>query len=641
MLLENLREKRFINRGGYNMSNGFLRGIIIIGFIALGLAILYPTYKWYYVFNETEREIGSTSQKEVNNLIEELEININQIRNALKNNSEFYYILESSKSSKVVLDIRPEKRDYNLNLDFERLKNIINKVNPDYNDFKSLEESFNKSKQYIAKIAEIESYRGIRNRIIKLGLDLAGGVHFVVGVDKDELKKIIEEKYMSLMDKNKIIDELKAKNYDPKTLAQEVDKRIEKLLEEKEKRVETEEKESIDRVLLKIRNRIDQFGVSETVIRKSANNTITIELPGLKNKDAAKEVITKVGRLTFQLVNEDLVKKTPLEYKDAKGIIVNKEYIYKLKTELPDGTVLLWVQEQDKFGIPRDIGVLPVFKKVELDGERIKDARVEYDPTGLPYIGFDLDSEGADIFAAITKANVGNRLAIVLDDKIQSAPVIQTQITGGRAQITGSFSLEEAQTLSAILRAGSLPVPIRIEEERVVGPTLGKDQIEQGLNASILAIILVVLVMLVYYKWSGLNASFAQVLNLLFILAVMAQLGSTLTLPGIASIVLTIGMGVDANVIINERIKEELREGKGIESALRLGYSSAFRTIFDSNITTIFSGIILALIGSGSVKGFGVVLIIGLLANLFTAVFITRFIYDIFVYKFRIKKISI
>jgi len=622
------------------MTNGFLKTIIIVGTLILATVILYPTYEWYYFFDEQKREIGNTSQKELNSLYEELEINIGNIRSAIKN-TEYYYLLESKKSSKVILDLRPEKRDYHLNLDFETLKKIVIKNNPDYKDFEILEKSFNTAKDYIAKIKEIEKYKGVRGKIIKLGLDLAGGVHFVVGVNKEELKKIIEDKYAPLMDKNKIIEELKSKGVEPRMIEEEAKNRIKQLEEEKEKRIENEEKEGIDRALLKIRNRIDQFGVAETTIRKSANNTITIELPGLKNKDAAKEVITKVGRLTFQLVNEELVKKVPLEYKDTKGIIVNKEYIYKLKTEIPNDTVLLWVQEQDKFGIPRDIGVLPVFKKVDLDGERIKDARVEYDPTGLPYIGFDLDSEGADIFASITKANVGNRLAIVLDDKIQSAPVIQTQITGGRAQITGSFSMEEAKTLAAILRAGSLPIPIQIEEERVVGPSLGKDQIQQGLNSSLLAMILVILVMIVYYKWSGLNASIAQLINVYFILAVMAQLGSTLTLPGIASIVLTIGMGVDANVIINERIKEELREGRGIESALRLGYSSAFRTIFDSNITTIFSGIILALVGTGPIKGFGIVLIIGLAANLFTSVFITRFIYDVFVYKFRIKKLSI
>ena len=253
----------------------------------------------------------------------------------------------------------------------------------------------------------------------------------------------------------------------------------------------------------------------------------------------------------------------------------------------------------------------------------------------------EFDARGAKIFERITEKNIKKRLAIILDNNVYSAPVIQDRIAGGHAQITGRFGMEEARDLAIVLRAGSLPAPVKILEKRSVGPSLGQDSINRGINAMLIGCLAVIVFMIVYYRLSGIVANFALVLNIVLLLAALAAFGATLTVPGLAGIVLTIGMAVDANVLIYERIREELRNGKTVKAAIDTGYSRAFTTIFDSNLTTIISAIFLFQFGTGPVKGFAVTLTIGLLANMFTAVAVTRVIYDYFVQERRIKTLSI
>jgi preprotein translocase subunit SecD len=281
-------------------------------------------------------------------------------------------------------------------------------------------------------------------------------------------------------------------------------------------------------------------------------------------------------------------------------------------------------------------------KRAVLTGEYLTNARVMIDSRyNEPYVSLSFDSQGARLFEQITGENIQKRLAIVLDDNVNSAPVIQDKISGGHAQITGRFTMDEARDLAIVLRAGALPAPVKIIEERTVGPSLGKDSIDKGIKSMIIGGIAVILFMAIYYNLSGLIANFALLLNIIFIAAGLAFFGATLTLPGMAGIILTIGMAVDANVLVFERIREELRLGTTARAAVDSGYSKALVTILDANITTLIAALVLFQFGTGPVKGFAVTLSLGIIASLFTALFITKVIFDYLLTVRRMKKISI
>lgn len=626
------------------MRYGFLKFVIIAGAIVLSWFILSPTYQWYYKLSEEEKAMASVSKKELNSLTDVIEENIQDVRRAV-GKKEWYKIAHAKNTKELIFNISPTAEKYILDLSQEEVKKLITKVNPQYQEIDLALDKYENAKKGIQKLEQVNYYKNLKKRVIKLGLDLAGGVHFVLGIDEEKLLENLNILYQDDLNPTLVKEVLKKEN--PQDNDTVLEKKVaDKIAQTKKtiaEKLDLERNEGVDQALTKIQSRIDQFGVSEPVIRRGPQNTIVVELPGEKDKESAKEIVTRVGRLSLQLVNDEYLKQIPYDKKDRLENVIDREFINEARRTQAYGkdTEFCWVQEIDRFGMAKNIGVLPVYKKVEVDGRHITDARVNFDQTGEVYISFELDREGATAFAAVTKASKGKRLAIVLDEKIQSAPTIQSEILGGKAQITGNFSMEEGKTLAAILRSGSLPVPLKIEEERVVGPSLGADQISRGLDASLVSFLLIFVFCVFFYRWSGLNVNFAVILNIVFILAVMAQLGATMTLSGIAGLILTLGMSVDANIIINERIKEELREGRSLESALSLGYQSAFRTILDSNITTLFTALVLALIGSGAIKGFGVTLMIGLIVNLFTGVFITHFIYDIFVHRFKVKRLSI
>jgi preprotein translocase subunit SecD len=281
-------------------------------------------------------------------------------------------------------------------------------------------------------------------------------------------------------------------------------------------------------------------------------------------------------------------------------------------------------------------------EKTLMTGEVLKDARVALDSQfHEPYVALEFDDIGAKLFEQITGANVKKRLAIILDNNVYSAPVIQERIAGGRAQITGRFTTEEAKDLAVVLRAGALPAPVKILEQRTVGPSLGQDSIHKGIISTLISAAFIVLFMIFYYRASGMIADIALILNVVLTLATLALFRATLTLPGIAGLVLSIGMAVDANVLIHERIKEELRWGKTIRAAIDQGYHRAFSAIIDSNLTTLIAGVLLYQFGTGPVKGFAVTLSIGILANIFTAVYITRVIFDFWTLELKVKTLSI
>jgi len=368
---------------------------------------------------------------------------------------------------------------------------------------------------------------------------------------------------------------------------------------------------ALERALEVIRNRIDEFGVRETVIQIQGDSQIVLQLPGFTDRERAIDLIKKTGFLEFKLVEDDVNK-----LKNALSGEINEEYELKYLDEKP----------------------IVLNKQSALSGEMIKDARVDFshEQFGMPYVSLNFTSEGAKEFARLTRENIGRRLAIVLDGNIKSAPVIQEEIPSGNAQISGRFNVQEANDLSVILRVGSLPAPIYIEEERTIGPLLGQDSIKAGITACIVGFILVFVFMSFYYLLPGIIANIALLLNILiifgtlgFLHVVVPEFAATLTLPGIAGIVLTIGMAVDANVLINERIREELSLGRSLRAAVSNGYDKAFSAIFDSNLTTLIAAGLLFSFGTGPIKGFAVTLSIGLAASMFTAIIVTRTIFDL------------
>jgi len=491
---------------------------------------------------------------------------------------------------------------------------------------------------------------------ISLGLDLQGGVHLLLEVEADKAVENTLERYAEDMEEllfeeripfdhvEKIsTTEIEISIIDPDAkdkLADIIANRF-KMMKIKGRPVETgdviqytleiDEREAdyigrlaIDQAIETIRNRIDEFGVSEPIILKHGRDKILIQLPGVDDPDRAIDLIGKTAILEFKLVD------------DENSLAEAKE------GNIPADSMLLYQRQVDpKTSEVRKTPFL-LKKRTLLTGDRLVNAAVQIDSRfNEPYVSIEFDARGAKIFERITKKNIKKRLAIILDDNVYSAPTIQDRISGGRAQITGRFSMEEARDLAIVLRAGSLPAPVKILERRQVGPSLGQDSINQGIKSIIIGSILVLVFILIYYGASGLVADAALVLNILFILAALAAFRATLTLPGIAGMVLTVGMAIDANVLIFERTREELRLGKTARAAIDGGYSKALITILDSNITTFVAALFLFQFGTGPVKGFAVTLSIGIVASLFTAIVVTRTIFDYFLMKRSVKKISI
>ena len=360
------------------------------------------------------------------------------------------------------------------------------------------------------------------------------------------------------------------------------------------------EQQIVDQSIEIVRRRIDETGTKEPTIQREGENRIVLELPGVEDPEFVKRILGKTAKMTFQLVDENAANAD--------------------KSHLPPGDEALPIKD----GHSPPGATIVVQKRVMVSGDTLTDAQATFDQYGAPAVNFKFDTVGARRFGDATTANVGKRFAIVLDNAVISAPVIREPIRGGQGIITGSFTSESANELALQLRAGALPAPLVPLEERTVGPDLGADSIHAGALASIVGVILVVTFMLVFYGLFGLFADVALFFNLCMMMATLSLLGATLTLPGIAGIALTLGMAVDANVLIYERIREELRGGRSLISSLQAGFERAFGTIFDSHLTTLVAGFLMFFLGSGPVKGFAVTLSIGVITSLFSAILITR-----------------
>ena len=476
----------------------------------------------------------------------------------------------------------------------------------------------------LAQIEEIDS------KAIRRGLDLKGGMYLVLEVDQ------------AGMDPNQAADSLK---------------RVKEILY----------------------NRIDKFGVSEPEITTFGTNRIVVKLPGLQDPERAKALLGKTAKLEFRLVRQpeeltDALARldqaflgdkpapvaadtslaatdpTELAQRPFSGLLVTQPGISSTPMFVPEEDVerIAAMLEDPRAlsrlrGVEFQLGMEPVTSgarklrplylvdgKASVAGDQLTDAQAgaDHEHPGMWMVNFSLNNRGAREFARLTGENIGRSLAISLDGRISSAPTIQSRIAGS-GQISGRFSNAEATDLALLLRAGALPTDISIAEERTVGPSLGSDSIRMGVNASLVGSLLVVLFMVVYYRVSGLIAVAALTANILILLAVLAQFNLVLTLPGLAGVALTVGMAVDANVLINERIREELRKDKSVRAAVQAGYHNAQRTIIDSNLTTLISGIVLLWFGTGPIKGFAVTMSIGILTSMFTALVMTQVITEI------------
>jgi len=490
---------------------------------------------------------------------------------------------------------------------------------------------------------------------IHLGLDLQGGMHLVLEIDTDKALEAMMETNSndlkeSLMDSKVRFRNLgKAKGA---TISLELTDStgktaLENVLRDKypdleiastsqgqggelvnikikDKRAVELKKLTVEHSIEKIRGRVDEFNLQEPDIIPEGDNRVIVQLPGVKDTEGVKEKFRKTAFLEFKLVDEE------------------NSIDEALRGNIPEGDIIAYGLREDKSTGQR--GQVPYLLKNRsmLTGASLKDAKVQIaDRFGDVTVSLTFNSQGAVDFERITGENVRKRLAIVFDGEVLSAPVIQERISGGQAQITGNFTMEEASKLAGFLRGGALPAPVNILEERTVGPSLGSDSIRQGVQATIIGSLLVILFMIIYYRLSGAVADIALIVNILLIMAVLAAFRATLTLPGIAGMLLTVGVAVDANILIFERIREELRTGKTVRLALNTGYDRAFITIIDTHITGIVAAVVLIFFGRGPIKGFAVTTIIGLLASLFTSIFITRVIFDYVMGKYNIKKLSI
>ncbi len=501
---------------------------------------------------------------------------------------------------------------------------------------------------------------------LNLGLDLQGGMHLVLKVDLEkaientldlaasDLKEGLAEKKITAV-RTSSGDPLKAVFTLPNTGALEtvrnlvendfpnllVDIQAEEgsfprvFLSLAQEEIDFIRKNAVTQSLEIIRNRIDQFGVAEPVIIRQGTDEIVVQLPGVKDPERALSLIGQTAQLEFKLLDEEsgmdpwqLVSQAQSSGKWQWGES-RKKLNLALQNQLPSGTEIYFERNIDPQTGAESKTPLLIKSQVMMTGEMVKNAQVRVGGTfNEPYVGLDLTGRGGRIFAQVTEKNVGKRFAIILDEVIRSAPVIREKILGGSAQISGSFTYDEATDLAIVLRVGALPAPVEIIQNLTVGASLGRDSIDKGLMSGLLGTVLVLVFMMVYYRLSGVIANFGLMLNIFLLFAGLAALGATLTLPGIAGIILSIGMAVDANVLIFERMREEFAIGKSVKSGVEGGFDKAFWTIIDSQVTTLITALALFLFGTGPIKGFAVTLSLGIAFNLVSTLFGTRLVYD-------------
>lgn len=570
------------------------RFVILIGVLAICFAFLWPSVSWYWGTPKDVQTLALGSLEQIRDYAEskasEDVRNLEVIVRAAPDEvlPEEYSWLEK----KAVKQYKKYKREVPAKLTAAAVLNA-------YDSEMEFREVF------LARYRD--SILKAKNRYVnsvKLGLDLSGGMNIVVKADLDAA---LESQKASGVVTNE----------------------------------EQFKKDIMTQAIENLSSRIDKFGLTEPVIRLQGEDRIYIEMPGAAESDTINTIIMGKGVLNFRLVDSeasskfnDFYNRNPASTFDVNGNLINPSLV-------PDDCELFGTYTKDAYGLDERTGYLVVKKEIALEGKHIKSAEVGADHlTNQPQVNFVLDSEGAQIFADFTGAHVGESLAIVSDNKIKSNARINSAITGGQVAITG-FGLEEAKNLQKVLQSAWLNVPLSVESQQVVGASLGDQAIRQGIKAIAVGLSLIMIFMLVWYKGAGWNAIVAQVLNLYIMFSILSAFNLTLSLSSIAGMILTIGMAVDANVIIFERIKEELALGKSRATAISAGFDNAFWAIMDSNITTFIAAIFLSMMGSGTIQGFAVSLSIGVISSVFTALFVSRLMFDFNTEVMKKQKVSI
>ncbi len=559
------------------MSKRF-RFLIVLFFVVVGGVFLSPTIRWYFVLSEEEQTLASSTRIEVQQYAQaNTRAALNGLAEAVRSDSD----AEVPEDLEYVIDLA---RDNRRALEAEQpetwtAREVLISFTSETRAFESIE-SYHR--EYV------QGLRSMRNRIIELGLDLSGGVSVTLSADADSLSE---------------------------RLGRDPD--------------EEELDEAVELAIEILRNRIDQFGVTEPQIRRQEGNLINIEIPGDDDRGRVESFLQGRGSLNFHIVNDEATDEL------AEWLQDNPDWS-SAQDETPDfvpaGTIIRPYVQRDQYGIDQFVRYIAIYEDLDefgLDGSYISEAQVGRDQiTQQPVVNFVLDGEGANLFRRLTRDNVGNSMAIVMDRNVRAYANIREEIPTGQVRIDGGFSTEEANDLARVLRTAALPIDLVVQNQQVVGASLGEDAIESGLQAIILGFSLVVLFMALYYKGAGLLADLILVLNLFFILAILSVFNLTLTLTSIAGIILTVGMAVDANVIVFERIKEEYRLGKSAKASVAAGFSKALSSVLDANVTTFIAAIFLSQLGTGPIQGFAVTLAVGIVSSMFTALFVSRLAYD-------------
>lgn len=565
------------------------RFIVVLVVLAAGFIFLYPTFRWYFMVPQAQKELAAGSREQIKAYAR---------GRAAKELEELKAMVLKDPGS-----VMPSKYDFLINIAKENYKlektkipskwtvlDVLKSLGSEKNLFESIES------QYRDKLLALKDESG---KILQLGLDLSGGMSILLEADINSLEKRLGH----------------TPTVDDQTQA-------------------------INRAMEILNNRIDKFGVSEPQIRKQGVNGINIEIPGAADPERVNSFLMGKGSLSFHIVDQEASQKLATYFNDHPGDMYNEDGSVKRPGFLDPGEVIRGYYIKDQYGIDQLKRYVVVKKEVGLDGSHIKGATVGNHPvTGKPVVNFTLDVPGAETFFKLTSANKGKTLAVLLGDKVKSMATIQEPIRG-QVQITG-FNRKDANDLALVLRTAAMPVDLVISSQQAVGASLGEDSVKQGLNAITLGFILVIVFMLVYYLGSGIIADIGLILNLFFMMAILSAFNLTLTLTSIAGIILTVGMAVDANVIIFERIKEELRLGKSPEASVRAGFRKAFWTIMDANVTTFIAALVLSQMGTGLVKGFANTLAVGIVSSMFTALFIAHLLFDFLVEQVKVKKLSI
>jgi preprotein translocase subunit SecD len=550
------------------------RFIIILLTIAVCAVFLAPTVRWYFLIPAQDKIIALGSREQIKNYA------------SRKAEGDIDKIVEAARADSGV----PEGLDFLVG-EAKKIKKAEKAPPPEKWDAKSVLSAFTDRKEALGILEDhyrntIFALKDLQKNAVQLGLDLSGGLSIVLQANLDAYAE-----------------------------------RLGHPLNEEERNG------AIAQALEVLNNRIDRFGLTEPVIRRQGLDQIYVEIPGTADPERINDIIMGKGSLTFQMVDEEALQTFNSYYQSHPGTTFDGQGNLIDPTIIPDDCVVRGVYTKDRYGLDEFTGYTVIKKEIGLDGNHIKDARAERNNLdGRPEVNFQLDTEGADIFYKLTSANIGKQLATVLDDRVRSQATIRSAISDS-GQLTG-FSAEESDNLAMILRSAALPVELEVANQQTIGASMGEDTIYRGLYALLGGLAAVMVFMLAFYKISGVNAVIAQLFNIFIMFSILSAFNFTLTLPSIAGFILTIGMAVDANVIIFERIKEELLLKKSRKAAVEAGFNKAFWAIMDANITTFIAALFLSQLGSGPIQGFAVSLAIGVFSSVFTALFVSRLIFD-------------